>query len=429
MTDRSKRFAYEDLDGLTITPPPVLKRLFAKYSPDQPRAPEGVPEGGQFVDDNTTSAKELEKYRALKARWAKVNNDLLKYVNNPADPEAQKLMDELKVISKEMYGLDVDPGGYAGVGLPGGVRDVVIVGAGPGGLAAGIMAGTDGLDAVVIEANTTVGGQAKYSSRIENFPGFPIGVTGEQLATTMLAQAERVGAEVQLGTKVVSISVEPETGYKLLTLDNGDTITTRSVILAGGVEFRHLDFQGSDGSNVIYGNGKALAELAAGDSAVVIGGSNGAAQAALGVAQLAEHVYVLARSPIAGSMSDYQVSALTNHPKITVIQGDQIESLQRDGAGNPIYVQTKLGQRLPAKAVGIFVGSAPSTRWLPTNIIGPSGKIKVNANLETDIPGVFAVGDVREGSIGRIGAAVGEGQIASKGIWDYFATTKKRQRP
>jgi thioredoxin reductase len=433
MTDRSKRFAYEDLNGLTITPPPVLKRLFAKYSPDQPRAPEGAPnsEGGQFVDDNTTSAKELEKYRALKKKWARVNDDLLKYVDDPDSPEAQKLMKELTGISKEMYGLDVDPGGYAGIGLPGGVRDVVIVGAGPGGLSAGIMAGTDGLDALVIEANTSVGGQSKYSSRIENFPGFPIGVRGAKLAQNMFEEAERVGAEVQLGARVVSLSVEPDTGYKVLTMDNGDTVRTRSVILGGGLEFRHIEFEGSDGSNVIYGNGAAVAELARGASAVIIGGSNGAAQAALGVAQLAEHVYVLARSSITSSMSDYQVSALKANPKITVFEGDQINAIQRDGAGNPIYVTTKTGRQLPAKAVGIFVGSSPSTRWLPTNIIGASGKIKTHpTTFETDIPGVFAVGDIREGNlVNRVGVAVGEGQIASKGIFDYFATTKKRQRP
>jgi thioredoxin reductase len=410
-------------------------QLSFDYDPNEPRVPKGSGEesgrwttgsGGGGAGKYGLVPGDVEKFHALKNEWSKVNNDLLEHVDNPDGPESRAALDKLETIVKQMHGLHADPGGAAGIGLPGGPRDVVIVGAGPGGLAASINGAAEGLDTLVVEANAVAGGQAKYSSRIENFPGFPIGVTGERLTQNMFTQAGRLGAETKLGIRVEGMTYDPDTGLKHLTLSNGEQIDSRTVILAGGVEFRKLDFPGSDGPRVVVGDGKALIKEAAGGPVVVVGGSNGAAQAALGCAQKSERVYLLARSPIGLSMSDYQVTALRNNPKITVIESDSIAKLNRDEQGNPVSVETAKGERLQVSAVGAFVGSMPNTKWLPASIPLAGGKIATNADYETPVPGVYAVGDMRSGGAGRVGVAVGEGQFALRQANAFLDTQRHK---
>lgn len=368
------------------------------------------------------------KFTELKAKWARINNALLPYVDRPEAPEARAKLNELKEVVKEMYTLKADPGGLEGIGLPGGPRDVVIIGAGPGGLAASVMGGTDGLDTLLIDGNTQAGGQAKFSSRIENYPGFPIGTTGEHLANTLLDQAQRVGAETKLGERVTGIAYRESDGMKTLTLSNGETVEARAVIVAGGVEFRKMDFEGSDSHSVVYADGKKLAELGRGKNVVVVGGSNGAAQAALGAALTADHVALISRSAITKGMSDYQVSALRNSPKISIHEGDEISKLICDDNKNARTLITKNGKAIDCNALGIFIGGASNTAWLPKSITLAHGKVAVNHNLETTMPGVFAVGDIRDGSIGRIGAAVGDGQMAERNVWEYFNTLQAKKK-
>jgi thioredoxin reductase (NADPH) len=155
------------------------------------------------------------------------------------------------------------------------------------------MGGTDQLDTLMVDASEHPGGQAKYSSRIENFPGFPVGVTGEQLSHNMFDQAQRVGADTRMGVKVTSLKYDPETDLKTLTLSNGETVEAKSVIIAGGVEFRKAEFPGADSSSVIYGDPKALVEQSAGKPVVILGGSNGASQAALNAALTASSVTLI----------------------------------------------------------------------------------------------------------------------------------------
>jgi thioredoxin reductase (NADPH) len=200
-----------------------------------------------------------------------------------------------------------------------------------------------------------------------------------------------------MNTAVESMSYDPATGLHTLNLSDGSTVEARSVVIAGGVQFRDLGFPGSDSPNVITGDGKALQAATGNGSSVIIGGSNGAAQAALGVAQTASHVTLLSRSPIEKGMSAYQVDAVRNHPKITVVEGDQIKSCGTGGV------------------------TPPSTSYVPEAIKAPSGKIATNG-VSTSMPGVFAVGDVREGSIPRIGVAVGDGQMAIAGVHGHLAS-------
>jgi len=371
---------------------------------------------------------DVEKFKLLKTKWAQVNSELLEHIDKPDGPESQAKIRELEVVAKQIQGLRADPGTPEGIGLPGGPRDVVVVGAGPGGLAASINGAAEGLDTMVIEANVVAGGQAKYSSRIENFPGFPVGVTGEKLTQSMFEQAKRLGAEAQLGTRVTSMTYDEATGLKHLTLSDGKTITSRAVILAGGVEFRKLTFHGAEGPCVHVGDGKALAKDGAGGHVLVIGGSNGAAQAALGCAKTAKHVYLMARSPIVTSMSDYQVVAVRNHPKITVIEEDSVAKLTRGADGKPQTIETIKGTKLDVDAVGGFIGSVPETKWVPDKVQrDKGGKIHTNKDLMTDLPGVFAVGDMRVGAIGRVGVAVGEGQLALREAHVYLESTKKKK--
>lgn len=376
----------------TMTPPPIAARV-----------PENIVSSA-FGHDS------VERFYDLKKQWSDVNNGLLKFVDQPDSPEAKAAINKMQDISQQINAMHVNQG----VGTPGPIRDVVIVGAGPGGLAAATMAAADGLNVTFIDAQAEAGGQAKHSSRIENYPGFPAGIPGHTLAGQMYDQATRMGAEGMLGHRVTRLEHDTGSGLKTLTLQNGNKIQARSVIVAGGLEFRKMTFPGSDSPNIIYGDSQALTKAGSGKSVAVLGGSNGAAQAALGAATKAQHVTVISRSPIAKSMSDYQVQALHAHPNITVIEGDEIAGLQ----GNQLT--TKNGQTLPADAVGIYAGSAPETSWLPEQVTKRNGRILVNSDLMTPVPGVFAIGDIREGAIGRIGFAVGDGQVATRNLFPYL---------
>jgi hypothetical protein len=257
--------ALAEIDARTPLPPPAP-------TPSPPPSPPPSPSSGNQYG---LRQGDVARFKELKGEWAKVNNELLAHVDDPEGPESRVRINRLEAIVKEMHTLRADPGGPAGIGLPGGPLDVAIVGAGPGGLTAGINGAAEGLDTMVIEANVVPGGQAKFSSRIENFPGFPIGVTGDRLTQGMYQQAQRLGAQTKLGVRVTGMTYDSETGLKHLTLSNGEKIASRTVILAGGVEFRRMTFPGSEGPGVIVGDGKALAKAGADGNVCVIGGSNG----------------------------------------------------------------------------------------------------------------------------------------------------------
>lgn len=427
-----------------------------------PREPAGSSEGGEFTSggggggggETAPASKsknnyglvpgDVEKFHALKGEWGKLNNQFLEEegdepapVDDPTGPKAKALLDRMESICKEMHSLHADPGGPGGIGLPGGPRDVLIIGAGPGGLTAAANGAAEGLDTLLVEANVVAGGQAKFSSRIENLPGYPVGVRGKKLTQDMFTQAQRLGADTKLGTRVTGMTVSAD-GMKHVTLSNGETIDSRTVIIAGGVEFIKLPFEGDEGPGVVLGDPEQLKAATKGGPVVVIGGSNGAAQAALGAAAYAEHVYLLARSPIVNNMSAYVVDGVRNNPKVTVIENDQIVKLWRDEHGEPTTVETKGGQKIPAKAVGVFVGSVPKTEWVPAEIKrneekGPN-KNKLYTKkaegeelieYETAIPGVYAIGDMRSGGAGRIGVAMGEGQFSLRQANSFLEDQKE----
>lgn len=386
--------------------------------------PGGRPDGGQFAPKGQGDCAGAQaEFAGLKAEWARVNESLSNLMHHPSNhPEVREKMQALKKIVKRMFRLKADPGTVEGIGLPGGPRDLVIVGAGPGGLSAATMAGTENLDTLLVEADTKVGGQAKYSTRIENFLGFPVGASGQQLAERWFEQAQRLGVEAQLGTRVVKLEYDPESEIKTLTLSNGKKIQARAVVIAGGVQFRHMDNMPNN-PNVVYGDAERLAFLAGKDPVIIIGGSNGAAQAAAGLAKTSRHVTLLSRSPLTKSMSAINRTALENNPKISVVYDSFSELITERGKITGIV--TKDGARLNGKAIGVFIGSAPDTDWIHPSIKRTDkGLIQTNRDFETDIPGVYAVGDVRDGSALRIGAAVGEGAASVGHIFKYYDRLK-----
>ena len=313
--------------------------------------------------------------------------------------------------------------------------DLVIVGAGPAGLAAAVNAASEGLRSLVVEA-VAPGGQAGTTSMIENLLGFPDGISGSELATRATVQARRFGAELLLARHLVDISVDGP-GY-LAELSDGTLIRGRAVLFASGVEWRRLDVPGVDdllGAGVYYGAGPSEALACVGSRVVVVGGGNSAGQAVVRFSRYAQRVTLLVRGhDLGASMSQYLIDQVTAIPNVEVRVNTQVVGVEADDRLRTVIVQsgdTTSGVRLPANALFICIGGTPRTDGaagigLVTNTAGylvtGSDAAREPGNawplpreplpLETNLPGVFAAGDVRCGSVKRCAAAIGEGSMA-----------------
>jgi thioredoxin reductase (NADPH) len=316
------------------------------------------------------------------------------------------------------------------------VRDVVIVGAGPAGLAAAVYATSEGLDALVIEASSP-GGQAGSSSRIENYLGFPTGISGQELAGRAYAQAQKFGADVMIAKSAAELACQRKPyGVKL---DDGATITARTVIIATGARYRRpalANLGQFEGAGVYYSaTGMEQAQLGAADEVVVVGGANSAGQAAVFLAQTARWVHVLVRSnSLSESMSRYLIRRIEETPTIQIRTRTEIVAL--DGTGHLERVHWRDGTGAvtshDVRHVFLMTGAEANTGWLNGRVaLDAQGFIKTGPDLthqdlaaahwplerspyllETSHPGVFAVGDVRCGNVRRVASAVGEGSIA-----------------
>ena len=316
------------------------------------------------------------------------------------------------------------------------LRDVVIVGAGPAGLAAAVYGASEGLDVLVLES-TAPGGQAGASSRIENYLGFPTGISGQELAARAYNQATKFGAELMVGhdAKRLTCDRQPYT----LELDEGPRVPARAVIIASGAQYRRLSIPNLarfEGAGVYYAATFMEAQLCGGDEVVVVGGGNSAGQAAVFLAQTARHVHVLVRSTgLAESMSRYLIRRIEDHPAITLHVRTEIVRLEGDRHLERVTWRDNQSGReetLDIRHVFSMTGATPSTAWLHGCVaLDARGFIKTGQDLspedlaaahwplprpphllETSLPGVFAVGDVRSGSVKRAASAVGEGSIA-----------------
>jgi thioredoxin reductase (NADPH) len=315
------------------------------------------------------------------------------------------------------------------------VRDVIIIGAGPSGLAAAVYGASEGLDVLTLETSSP-GGQAGSSSSIENYLGFPTGISGQELAGRAYSQAQKFGADM-LVAKALRLVCDGRP--YVIELENGARISTRTVMIATGVQYRKLPLENLsrfEGAGVYYGATFVEAQLCGGEEVVVVGGGNSAGQAAVFLAQNAKRVHMLVRSAgLTASMSRYLIRRIENTPTIILRPQTEIVTLEGGDHLESVYWRNNQSgetEKHEISHVFIMTGADPNTHWLNgCMILDDKGFIKTGSDLlpdnlsasgwplmrqpyllETSLPGVFAVGDVRSGSVKRVASAVGEGSIA-----------------
>jgi thioredoxin reductase (NADPH) len=322
---------------------------------------------------------------------------------------------------------------------PGRARyDVVIVGGGPAGLTAAVNAASEGLQTALIESFAP-GGQAGTSTRIENYTGFPFGVSGDELARRALQQAKRLGAEIVVTRRVEGIDPADLT----VRLDGGDVLRTKSIVLATGVEWRRLEVDSVDrfvGSGVYYGAARSDAGLAQGNDVYLIGAGNSAGQAAIFFSNHARSVTLLVRGEsLAASMSHYLIEQIATKANIRVETRTEVVAVHGDEQLEAIEVIDRRAgttSRRDARALFVLIGAEAATDWLPSEIARDehgfvltgtdamkAGQWKADREpfaLETSAPGVFAVGDIRSGSVKRVAASVGEGGVTINFVHRYL---------
>jgi thioredoxin reductase (NADPH) len=316
------------------------------------------------------------------------------------------------------------------------VRDVVVVGAGPAGLAAAVYAASEGLDVLVLEDNAP-GGQAGTSSKIENYLGFPTGISGMALAGRALNQAEKFGAEVAIGRRAARLDCDSKP-YRV-RLSTGEVVQTKTVVIASGARYRRPalpDLARFEGAGIFYSATHLEAQMCEGEEIAVVGGGNSAGQAAVFLSQIAAGVHVLVRGPgLAESMSRYLIQRLEDGSNITLRPRTEISALEGgDRLERVRWRQVETGEAdvRPIRSVFMMTGADPNTDWVKGCVVlDDKGFIKTGTDLrpdelvetkwpltrpphllETSIPGVFAVGDVRSANVKRVASAVGEGSIS-----------------
>ncbi len=323
--------------------------------------------------------------------------------------------------------------------------DLAIVGGGPAGLAAAVYGASEGLHTVMIEREAP-GGQAGMSSRIENYLGFPAGLSGSDLARRAVVQAQRFGVEILAPQEAVGVRTEGS--YRIIKLADGSEISCHALMIASGVQWRRLEAPGIDrlqGAGIYYGGGATEALSCKGETIYVVGGANSAGQAAMNFARYAERVVILVRGDsLSSTMSQYLIDQIKETPNIQVWAHATLAEAHGETHLEEISVlcsDTKKLERVAANAMFIFIGALPRTDWLGTLVerddrgfllTGPDlirdGQRPKGWTLdrdpfllETNVPGLFAVGDVRHGSVKRVASGVGEGSVAVQFIHQYLS--------
>jgi thioredoxin reductase (NADPH) len=310
--------------------------------------------------------------------------------------------------------------------------DVLIVGGGPAGVASGVYAGAEGLRALVIE-DAAIGGQAGTSSRIENYMGFPTGISGGDLVWRGEVQAMKFGTRFAMPRRVSRLEKLPD-GRFCATFESGERVRGGAVIVAAGVQYRRLPIDRLvefEGAGVYYAATEIEARYCRGTQAVVIGGGNSAGQAAMYLCRSAKCVHLLVRGgSLGGSMSRYLSSRLEADPSITVAPHTEVVELhgeQRLEAVSIRNLQTGAKSQIETQALFIMVGAAPNTAWLSglvqldqKGFILTGGDTGASSPFSTSQPGIFAVGDIRAGSVKRVASAVGEGSVVVSAVWKYL---------
>ncbi|MBZ5626994.1 MAG: FAD-dependent oxidoreductase [Acidobacteriia bacterium] len=382
------------------------------------------------------------------------------YIDVERDPGVQELLDHFEIHLEDIPVLicrgqrvlrnpsNAEAADCLGFNAPideAAVHDLIIVGAGPAGLAAAVYAASEGLDVLVLESNAP-GGQAGSSSRIENYLGFPTGISGQDLAGRAFIQAEKFGAMVAIAQVATGLHCE----RRPFTVDcaGGSSVRGRAIVVATGAEYRKLPLPNLaqfEGTGIYYGATQVEAQLCGGEEVVVVGGGNSAGQAAVFLSAHAKHVHMLVRAAgLADSMSRYLIRRIEDSPTITLRTHTQIEGLEGNGRLERLTwrnARMNAAETRDIRHVFSMTGASPNTAWLRGCLLMDDKRfIKTGADLrpeeltaahwplsrlpylfETSWPGVFAVGDVRASSVKRVASAVGEGSVAVQLIHRFLA--------
>lgn len=386
------------------------------------------------VDENDVSYhthsknKSRSKKNLLEAEFEETNTPVVVLNNNlilknPSNSQLGKAIGLRKSLKNKVY-------------------DLAIVGAGPAGLAAAIYSSSEGLNTLLLDKKNP-GGQASTSSRIENYMGFPLGLTGKELASRAVVQAYKFG--VDFSTPVEVVGLEFESSYNVLRLASGDVINSRCVLIASGIKYRQLNIENCErfrGCGVYYGATSLEAQACSDKTVVIIGGGNSAGQAAIFLSKSAKRVLLVIRgSNLRKSMSHYLIKRIEQLDNIELLNNTEISKLSGDEVLSSVEVvnnQTNQTQTIETSAVFIFIGAVPHTKWLPSEIqLNKKGFVVTGSKiqrcksnhskrqpflLETSCPGVFAAGDVRMGATKRVAAAVGEGSTAVQFVHHFLSS-------
>ncbi len=398
-----------------------LRIIGSRYSPDVRRL------------------REFAARNRLPSRWLDLETD----------PAAQALLEELGVAPEDTPIVIVgsrllrnpsnaELAAATGLPAPSAVEssyDLIVVGSGPAGLSAAVYGASEGLRTIALD-DTATGGQAGTSSRIENYLGFPSGISGAELAERAMLQAQKFGA--RFAVPAAATSIAQQDGHYTVRLDNGSAITARSVVISTGARYRRLPVPRADffeQMSIYYAASQAEATMCRGDPVAIVGGGNSAGQATVFLSRQAERVTLIVRErDLSVNMSRYLIDQVTRIPNVQVMLGTEIRELLGDASLEAVIAEdNQAGTRriIPARALFVFIGVAPCTGWLRGQVdlddhgfvqtgpdVVPGGDAMANGTgwrrsmLETSRPGIFAVGDVRSGSAKRVAAAVGEGAMA-----------------
>ena len=417
------------------------------------------------------SLPETSGIRLVGHQWATRSHDIkdflasnlvpYRWVDVERDPEARKLLDAAGIATDALPALIFEDGSFLTNPEPRQVAerlgrqlsaahdvyDLVVVGAGPAGLGAAVYGASEGLRTILLDRHSP-GGQAGTSSRIENYLGFPSGVSGSDLTRRAITQAQRLGAEFLAPLEVAGVSVDG--GYKRLALSDGRELVTRAMLAATGMFYREHPAPGMAehaGAGVYYGAATTEAPAFRGKRVLVVGGGNSAGQGAMHLARYAEEVQiVIRREGLGETMSRYLIEQIEKTANIRLRPRTEIASVEGEGHVERVtlrFLEDGSCRAEPADAVFVFIGTRPRSDWLPAGVLRDAkgfvltGRDLMAAGayaktwkeqrepflLETSVPGVFAAGDVRAGAMNRVASAVGEGSMVVRLAHEYLALT------
>jgi thioredoxin reductase (NADPH) len=391
--------------------------------------------GSRFSPD-TRRLREFAARNRLPHRWLDLEEDpdaeqLLRHLHVPPEGTPVVIWGEGKMLRNPSNAELAEAVGLRKPAATDDLLDLVVVGTGPAGLAAAVYGASEGLATVAVDAIAT-GGQASTSSRIENYLGFPSGISGGELAERATIQARKFGA--QIGLPAEATAVRAEDGRYVVGLADGSEVSTRTLVIATGARYRRLDvprLEQFEGASVMYAATQMEALLCHGDPVAVVGGANSAGQATLFLSQTAAKVYLLIRGgDLTKDMSRYLADRIERAPRVAVLRHTEVRELVGEETLEALVVEDNASgerQTIAARMLFVFIGADPHTDWLGDMVeLDDRGFVLTGRaadqplTLETSAPGVFAAGDVRSGSIKRVASAVGEGAMAVRFVHEHL---------